>query len=333
MDAVKGHFDKAALAGIIARLVSGLALMVLAACASPVVMQRGLVRANPFIAPHAQVTSDDQRLPLDVWAAKKPRAVVVAVHGFNGYAHDFIYAGPWLARHGVTVYAYDQRGFGRNPRDTIGLWPGDGVLVSDLESFTSIIRRRHPALPVYVLGFSMGGAVTMVAASEGLKADGVILVSPAVWGWRAMNPFYKSALWLTAHTVPSETATGSGLDIWPTDNIDALRAYSRDPLNIKATRFDAMYGLVGLMDEAYDDAARIKMPVLYLAGAHDEIVPAAPTRRTMRHIKAPKRLVIYAKGWHMLLHDRQREWVYRDILAWIGNHRVPLPSGEEVAKP
>jgi alpha-beta hydrolase superfamily lysophospholipase len=330
---VKGHFDKATFWGIIARLVCGLALMALAACASPVVMQRGLVRASPSISPHAMVTSDAARLPLDVWAAKKPHAVIVAVHGFNGYAHDFIYAGPWLARHGVTVYAYDQRGFGRNLPATIGLWPGDGVLVNDLRTFTAIIRKRHPGLPVYVLGFSMGGAVTMVAASQDLKADGVILVSPAVWGWRAMNPFYKSALWLTAHTVPAETATGSGLDIWPSDNVDALRAYSRDPLNIKATRFDAMYGLVGLMDEAYDDAGRIKMPVLYLSGAHDEIVPAAPARTTMRHIEAPRRLAIYANGWHMLLHDRQRERVYRDIVAWIGDHRAPLPSGEEVTKP
>ncbi len=330
---MNGHFDRSRLRGAIARLVAGLALMALAACASPLVMQRGLVRVSPYIAPGALVTSDAARLPLDVWAAERPRAIVIAVHGFNGYAHDFILAGPWFARHGITVYAYDQRGFGRNPAASHGLWPGAGVLVDDLTTFAKMISRRHKGLPVYVLGFSMGGAVAMVAASEGLEADGLILVSPAVWGWRAMNPFYKSALWLTAHTVPAETATGSGLDIWPTDNIDALRAYSRDPLNIKATRFDAMYGLVGLMDKAYDDAARIKMPVLYLAGAHDEIVPLAPSRTTMRHIKAPKRLVIYAKGWHMLLHDRQRERVYRDIAAWIGDHRAPLPSGEELTKP
>ena len=179
----------------------------------------------------------------------------------------------------------------------------------------------------------MGGAVTMVAASQDLKADGVILVSPAVWGWRAMNPFYKSALWLTAHTLPCQTATGSGLDIWPSDNIEALRAYSRDPLNIKATRFDAMYGLVGLMDEAYDDAPRITCRCSISQAPTTRLFPRRRACKTMRHIEAPKRLAIYAKGWHMLLHDRQRERVYSDIVAWIGDHRAPLPSGEEVTKP
>jgi alpha-beta hydrolase superfamily lysophospholipase len=173
----------------------------------------------------------------------------------------------------------------------------------------------------------------MTAASEGLAADGVILVAPAIWGWRAMNPFYKSALWLTAHAVPGKTATGSSLDVWPSDNIEALRAYARDPLNIKQTRFDSMYGLVGLMDEAHAAAGRIALPVLYLYGARDEIVPAAASRDSMRRIEAPKRLAIYGQGWHMLLHDRQRETVYRDILAWMRDRDAALPSGEETLIP
>ncbi len=306
---------------------------VLAACASPLVIGRGPVRVTPVIEPSAFVMGDAARLPLDVWAAARPRAVIVAVHGFNGYAHDFALSGPWFARHGITVYAYDQRGFGRNPSASIGLWPGSGMLIDDLRTFTALVHRRHKGLPVYVLGFSMGGAVAMAAATRGLAADGLILVAPAVWGWRTMNPVYKSALWLTAHVVPGETATGSGLDIWPSDNIEALRAYGRDPLNIKHTRFDAMYGLVGLMDEADVAAGRIKLPVLYLDGAHDQIVPATASRAVMHRIGAPGRFVIYAKGWHMLLHDRQRKTVYRDVSAWIGDRRAPLPSGEEIAAP
>ena len=320
--------DRARAGLILAAVTAGLV-----ACASPVVMERGLARVTPLIEPSALVAGDTTRLPFDVWAAKDPRAILVAVHGFNGYARDFALAGPWFARHGITVYAYDQRGFGRHARSHRGLWAGSDVLSEDLSSFTAMVGKRHKGVAVYVLGFSMGGAVAMTAASQGLAADGLILVAPAIWGWRAMNPFYQSALWLAAHTVPGETATGSGLDIWPSDNIEALRAYAGDRLNIKATRFDAMYGLVGLMDEAYAAVGRIGLPVLYLYGARDEIVPAAASRESMRRIEAPKRLVIYGKGWHMLLHDRQRETVYRDILAWMRDRDAALPSGEETPNP
>ena len=162
-----------------------------------------------------------------------------------------------------------------------------------------------------------------------MEVDGAILVAPAIWGWQAMNPLYKTGLWLGAHTMPWKKATGSGLDIWPSDNIEMLRAFSRDPQVIKGTRIDAVYGLVTLMDDAYKAAPELERPVLYLYGAKDQIVPAKPTLHVMSQITAPKRLVRYKNGWHMLLRDKQRKRVWSDTLAWIRNHRAALPSGEE----
>ena len=133
--------------------------------------------------------------------------------------------------------------------------------------------------------------------------------------------------------MPWKKATGSGLEIWPSDNIDMLREFSRDPLVIKGTRIDAVYGVVNLMDDAYGAASKLRAPVLYLYGVKDEIVPAEPTYHVMKQITAPKRQVVYENGWHMLLRDKQRERVWRDVLAWIKNHDAPLPSSEEFHGP
>ena len=199
-------------------------------------------------------------------------------------------------------------------------------MASDLTTFVRLIRQRHPGLPVHVVGTSMGGAVTMKAAvGHGLDADSLILVAPAIWGWKSMNPILKSALWITAHTVPKSTATGSQLKIWPSDNIDWLREYSRDKYNIKATRFDTLYGLVSLMDDAAVAAPHIKTPVLYLYGLKDEVVPAEPSFKVMQAIQAPKKLIKYDKGFHMLLHDLQREKVFADILSWTMQEQVATP--------
>jgi acylglycerol lipase len=307
-----------------------LVLMLLPAGCGPRVQALGSLIEQPFLENNAAIMADGTRLPLDVWRARKPRAVMIGVHGMNGYAADFKIPAPWFADKGISVYAYDQRSFGRTDPGKHGIWPGSDVLISDLHAVYDLVRARHKGLPVYILGLSMGGAVTMAALGRGLRPSGVILAAPAVWGWRAMNPFLKSTLWVTAHVAPGFSPPASNLDVWPSDNIEMLREISRDPVYIKETRTDAIYGLVTLMDEAYEAAGNLNVPVLFLYGKHDQIVPRDPSRHVMREIPEPKRVVIYDKGWHMVLRDKQRQTVWQDMLVWLTDINAPLPSGEEV---
>lgn len=276
--------------------------------------------------------ADNQELPMRSWPAKKPRKILVAVHGFNDYSNAFDTPAKWFAKRGVTTYAYDQRSFGKNPNR--GIWAGSEVMTRDLETFVALIKARHKNLPVFVVGVSMGGAVSMRALGNGglASADGVVLVAPAVWGWRSMNMFYRASLWSAAHISPASTATGGGLNIMPSDNIAMLRKIGRDPLMIHDTRIDAIYGLVTLMDEAYDASPRISKPVLYLYGANDQLVPSGPTFRAIKAIRSDKRIMYYKKGWHMLMRDKQAATVWQDILVWMGDNTAELPSHEEISE-
>jgi acylglycerol lipase len=303
--------------------------LVLAGCASPRLQDLAGPVGETRLEADALVMGDGVRLPLTVWAAEAPRAVIVAVHGFNGYANDFHLPGPWFAARGVSVYAYDQRGFGRH-EDQRGLWPGAERLARDLVAAVDLVEQRHVNLPVFVLGFSMGGAVALQAAALGLEARGLVLAAPAVWGWQDMNPLYRVALWGAAHAMPASTATGGGLGVQVSDNVEWLRAYGRDPLNIRETRFDALFGLVDLMQQAQEAAPAARLPALFVYGANDEIIPEDPTERVMASYGGDKRVAIYPFGWHMVLQDRQRERVWRDILTWMSDPSAVLPSGEEV---
>ncbi|HUE46566.1 MAG TPA: lysophospholipase [Aestuariivirgaceae bacterium] len=314
----------------VARLLALLAVVIaLVGCAQPRVQELSEAGSQVRLETDALVMEDGVRLPLSVWAAERPRAVIVAVHGFNGYANDFHLPGPWFAARDVSVYAYDQRGFGRHEAQR-GLWPGGDRLARDLVTAVDLVERRHGNLPVFVLGFSMGGAVALQAATQGLEARGLVLAAPAVWGWQDMNPLYRVALWGAAHAIPATTATGSGLGVQVSDNIEWLRAYGRDPLNIRETRFDALFGLVDLMQEAQDAAPAVRLPAFFVYGANDDIIPEAPTTRVMAGYGGTKRVAIYGRGWHMVLQDRQRERVWRDILTWMNDPSAVLPSGEEV---
>ncbi len=339
----------------LAGLTAALAVVVLSACA-PTLRPPGPTITEPALIGEGLTdlgmrTADGQVLPLRIWRPKEgsPKAVIIALHGFNDYSGFFDAPGKFLAGKGFLSYAYDQRGFGEAPGR--GYWPGSDALAADLAAMTGLIRERHPGLPLYLLGESMGGAVvmTLMIRPGAPRVNGVILAAPAVWGRTAM-PFYQRwTLALAAYTVPFMTVTGRGLEIHPSDNIEMLRKLSRDPLVIKETRIDAIHGLTNLMDRALAAAAAFRTPALILYGKKDEVVPGEATRIMVRALPrlnsqggtnaggrkaggpgaGEQRLAYYENGFHMLLRDLQAETVLGDIAAWIAAPAAPLPSGAD----
>jgi pimeloyl-ACP methyl ester carboxylesterase len=95
---------------------------------------------------------------------------------------------------------------------------------------------------------------------------------------------------------------------------------------IWSTRIDAVYGLVGLMETASDRSSNLNGDVLFLYGAHDQIIPRASALAAARRLPQTARTAVYANGWHWLLRDLQREVVYADILAFIDDPHALLPS-------
>jgi alpha-beta hydrolase superfamily lysophospholipase len=290
-----------------------------AACA-PAVAPQGLVSATPTIETGDFVTRDGLKLPLRHWDAAAPKAIIVALHGMSDYSEAFDLPGPWWAAHGIEVYAYDQRGFGRAPDP--GLWAGADTMRSDLADFVDAARAKYPGVPVYALGESMGGAVVLssLASARPPHIDGAILVAPAVWSRDDMPVTYTAALWLGAHTLPWVHLSGEGLKIWPSDNIPMLRKLSRDPVYQHDARIDQVYGLVGLMDQARRAPARIAVdpPILLLYGDKDQVIPAPPTKAVITALGTHATVEEYPKGYHMLLRDLEGEKVWGDVAGWIG---------------
>ncbi len=329
----RGRIPGRRLAGITMAVVAA----VLGACA-PLVRAPGPPINRPLLTAYGFHTADGEILPVQSWkpARGAPKAVIVALHGFNDYSNFFEAPGTFLAEHGILTYAYDQRGFGAAPGH--GLWPGIKAFSDDLRTFAGLVRERHPGTPLFLLGDSMGGAVIMVAATDsdapGVNiADGVILSAPAVWGRITMPWYQRLGLWIGVRLMPGVTVTGQSLNIKPSDNIEMLRALGRDPLVIKATRIDAIYGLTNLMDRALDRAPDFRLPALILYGEKDEIIPKKPTRlmleRLPRTEKGKPRVALYENGYHMLLRDLQAEVTWRDIAHWIADPETPLPSGAD----
>jgi acylglycerol lipase len=313
-------------------------LLSLSACVNPKIQtQADAPPSHTRLTPESVIMSDGYVLPMKTWPSTvEPTAVVFAMHGFNDYSNAFDAVAHTFAENLITTYAIDQRGFGATEQH--GVWAGLAIMRSDLVATVNLLCEKHSGRPLFLLGESMGGAVILTAVRqlEETCIQGVILSAPAVWGWQTMPWWQTVPLRLLAHTMPELTVTGDGLDIHPSDNDEMLRALGRDPLIIKKTRIDAIYGLTDLMEAALVNSGALRLPALILYGEHDEIIPTIPFCEMFDNLPGRAasrwRLVLYPNGYHMLSRDLQGEVVIRDMVTWIHNQRSQLPSGQEVVQ-
>lgn len=302
-----------------------LSCLILSGCLGPYIYQKNHSHppaAPSFVAGQAIMT-DSYQLPVSVQSSSSPpKAIVLALHGFNDYRNAFHDLGNYLAEKNISLIAYDQRGFGET--EGRGYWHGTETMVRDLLSMIRLVSERYPDIPIYLLGESMGGAVILVA-SQSLRdlaaVRGIILVAPAIWAYRTMPWYQRTPLWFLAHALPWFSLSNQGLDIVPSDNYRMLVALGRDPLVIKGARADTLYGLTLLMSEALAASATVQIPALILYGKKDEIVPTDPTCEMVRTLppadNAQWDFVLYENGYHMLTRDIQAEQVFHDIERWI----------------
>jgi alpha-beta hydrolase superfamily lysophospholipase len=344
-------------------LLLGLVALTAAACAP--LQQSSLavpVEAEPSFSENWFTSFDGARLGLDVYPARaqavspgpcdaggginlttgasacaaaaevyraEPDVVIIAVHGMNDYAGAFKSAGKWWADHGATVYAYDQRGFGRSPGWMI--WPEPDVMREDLATAVAVARRRHPEARVAVVGESMGAAVaiTKFARSDAPKVDALILSGPGLRGWGTLPMLYSVSLWVSSHVRPDWIVVPpKGVRVVATDNNAKLREMWFNPLVQKSNRIDSVYGVVSIMEEADAEIGNLPsaVPTLLLYGAKDEIIPVDGVMRATAKMPEHVRTAYYTKGYHMLMNDLQARTVWGDVLAFARAPESSLPS-------
>lgn len=296
-----------------------------------------LIPAGPPIAParetaDAFVMPDGTRLPYRVWLPDgKPWAVILALHGMNDSRDAWEYPAPELAAEGVAVFAPDQRGFGAT--EGRGYWPGTQALQDDARDMALLLRQRYPDTKLFLIGESMGAAVLMCLATspDPPPVAGYVLISPAVWGRAEMNVFLRAALWLFANLIPGFTATGQIAHVVASDNRDAIKRLSTDPLTIHGTRMDTVRGLVNLMDAALAAAPDFHARSLFMYGGRDEVIPKKATVATWKPLPPGPVLAFYPDDYHLMLRDHERQAPIDDILAWMRRPDDPLPSGADRA--
>ena len=277
---------------------------------------------------------DGAVLPYREWLPEgEPRAVVLALHGINDSADAWEAPSSQFVRAGIAMVAPDQRGFGNATGR--GHWHGTDVMVADALGMVAEMRARFPCARLFLAGESMGAAVLMVLAArhKGLNVDGYILSAPAVWGRREMAAAYRLSLWWANKTVPWLRLSAHRLGIKPSDNEAALGRAMHPEVRRQSASITVLNGLTDLMDAALATAGQRRAPTLFLYGGKDQLVPkramAACWSRERAASACEQVFAFYPNGYHLLQRDLAGAVVTRDVVNWLRNPALPLPSGAD----
>ncbi|PIL32215.1 hypothetical protein GSI_05460 [Ganoderma sinense ZZ0214-1] len=129
-------------------------------------------------------------------ATSAQKAVLVFVHGFGDHITRYEDIHPRFAAHGITVFAYDMRGFGRTALDEEHRSADElygktsrPTELGDLDWWVNHVAKTYPDVPIFVMGHSAGGGMVLAfGALSGpppspetvAKVSGIIAQCPLV---------------------------------------------------------------------------------------------------------------------------------------------------------
>jgi acylglycerol lipase len=263
----------------------------------------------------------------------KARAVVVIVHGYAEHSGRYAHVGEALAARGYAVETLDLRGHGRSEGDRANVRSFSRFL-ADLRRFVARVRERHPGVPLFLLGHSMGGTiVTLFAVTDRPAVQGIVLSGPGVvargGAWRITAPVF-SALGRVFPNLPLSQLKAETVSRDPA----VVAAYDSDPL---VYRGKMRAGLIRAFVEALKriDAgmANIAPPILLLHGTADELAPFEGSQQLALRVRSTDRtLKLYEGLAHEVLNEPEKQEVIADLLAWLDLHRVPATTAAASAR-
>ena len=116
------------------------------------------------------------------WSVPAPRAVVLLLHGFGEHSAHYQRLAEQLTVVGIEVWALDHVGHGRTPADQPGLFDSVDNLAENARRLLRLLRVEHPALPLTVVGHSLGGVTGARLAMQGEPLDGLVLTGAPLLG-------------------------------------------------------------------------------------------------------------------------------------------------------
>jgi len=255
------------------------------------------------------------------WLPPGPASgVLLLCHGLGEHSGRYGTVVDALAPDGWAVYGLDHRGHGRSGGRRAHLDRYDDWL-ADFDAFRRVVLARHPDLPVFLLGHSMGGQIALAYALDHQdELRGLVLSAPAL----ASNAVPKAAvpvLRTLARVAP--ILRPAGIDSTKiSKDPEVVADYHADPLvYLGNPTLGLSSALFGQFDVLLERARGLRLPLLLQHGSLDELTDPAGSRLLESTSGSPDQTVFWYEGlWHEIYHEPEREKPLTDLRTWLTSH-------------
>lgn len=256
------------------------------------------------------------------WHTRHPRGVVVIVHGLSEHHGRY----EWLI----------QQFLAADYHVVMGDLPGQGLSTGrrgHISSFTDYIDVLSAwldtafayQLPVYVVGHSLGGLISIHT---------MIQRRPAIQAWVVSSPclgiMSRPPNWLRTLTDYADPMLASyrvrikkhSYNSDATRNKQQLARDARDPLMVKKVSFHWYNELEKAIEEAFRDVDHVPdSPLMVMQAGDDKIVDKIQAYQWYERLTVPDKTYKEWPGlYHELFNEPERETVFSEVLAFLQRH-------------
>lgn len=275
--------------------------------------------------PHL-VNADGQYLFCRYWKPSgTPKALIFVSHGAGEHCGRYDELAHMLKGLDMLVFAHDHVGHGQSE--------GERMVVSDFQVFVrdvlqhvDTIQKDYPDVPIFLLGHSMGGAISiLVAAERPTYFSGMVLISPLVLA----NPESASTLKVLAakllnFVLPNMTLGRIDSSVL-SRNKSEVDLYNSDPLVCRAG-LKVCFGiqLLNAVSRVERAMPRLTLPFLLLQGSADRLCDSKGAYLLMESSRSQDKTLKMYEGAYHVLHRELPEVtnsVLHEVNSWV-SHRI-----------
>jgi acylglycerol lipase len=247
--------------------------------------------------------------------------VLLLCHGAGEHSGRYQNVVDALAPDGWAVYGLDLRGHGRSDGERVHVdrfsdW------ADDFDRFAREVRSRHPDLPVFLLGHSVGAQIALAYALDHQETVRGLVLSAPFLATTAVPEFARPVVRVISGLAPRLRVKLVDLNKISKDS-GVVRAYRNDRLVYQGNATLAMAKIVEgqfrpLLDRAHD----LRIPLLIQQGTEDVVAPPVGSQRLYEASGAKDTtLWLYDGLWHEIYNEPERERPLTDLRRWLAEHR------------
>jgi len=245
-----------------------------------------------------------------------PKAAVILVHGHGDHSGGMQNLFKRLVKSGYIVYTFDLRGHGKSSgkRGFIQSWD---EFRGDLHEFRNLVALDQPERPLYIVGHSLGGLITLDYAldySDGIS--GIIAISPAIS--YEVKPLEQLGITIMDKIKPDYSINKSRRIFLMKKNTAVRTKYYSDRLRHNIVTPGLGSALIQAISRLENQAQSIKLPILLQYGLEDKITPPTKLNQFFQLVSSKdKQLYEYPRAKHRPFDEEGKEKFLGDLVGWL----------------